>query len=249
MKKTAQIIKIDGIGPVVLRHKRRARRLTLHINPGKPVTLTLPYLISERSVLAFLYTNREWILQKIQTIKAYCPPVITIDENKTIQTRSHSLELQPVDDDEIKITVHSGIIKVRYPEKESVTNPQIQQGIAQGLIAAYRIEANQYLPERVKELAARFGFSYKRVTIKNLRSRWGSCSAANNINLNLHLMRLPDEIIDYVILHELTHTRIKSHSPLFWQELERILPEARVLRRRLSRLTKTGLLQSVFVGI
>jgi len=245
----SKIVPMTGLGPVVLRRNRRARRLTLRISPGKPVTLTLPFFISEKAAIAFLEANREWALQKINTIKTYHPPVIALDTNRPITTRSHRLELQKVDDDEIKVSVHSGIIRVRYPEKESITNTRVQNSIAHGLLAAYRIEANQYLPGRVRELAEQFGFHYRRVFIKNLKSRWGSCSAVNNINLNLHLMRLPDELIDYVILHELIHTRVKNHSPVFWQELGKILPDTKLLRHQIKIRTKSGLLDSVLVGL
>jgi hypothetical protein len=248
-KSVSKTIHVTGIGPVVLRRNRRARRLTLRISPGKPVTLTFPFLISEKTALVFLENNREWALQKIQAIKAYRPPIIIIDANRPVTTRFHSLELHPVDNAVLKTSVHSGIIRVQYPADEPVTSPQVQEGIARGLIAAYRIEAQQYLPKRVKALADQFGFHYNRVTVKNLRSRWGSCSAANNLNLNLHLMRLPDELIDYVILHELTHTRVKNHSPAFWGALEKILPETRSLRQQLKIKTQNGFLDSVFVGL
>lgn len=212
------------------------------------MTLTFPFLISEKTALVFLENNREWALQKIQAIKAYQPPVIIINENQSVKTRSHRLEFVSTDGDEIKVNVRSGIIRVQYPARESVTNPRVQEGIATGLLAAYRIEAGQYLPGRVSELAGRYGFKYGRLTIKNLKSRWGSCSAVNNINLNLHLMRLPDELIDYVILHELIHTRVKNHSPVFWQELGKILPDMKQLRHQLKIRTKSGILDSVLVG-
>lgn len=233
LKSESRTVQVEGIGPVILRRNRRARRLNLRISPGKPVTITLPYFVSEKAALFFLNANREWALEKIQAIKNYQPPVITPDEKIPIHTRNHRLELKPVDSDEIEVMVRPGIVRVCYPDRESVRSPRVQEGIAQGLIAAYRIEAKQYLPRRVQELAKLYGFHYKRVFIKNLKSRWGSCSEHDNINLNLNLMRLSDELIDYVILHELTHTRVKNHSPLFWKELERICPKAKVLRKQL----------------
>ena len=78
-------------------------------------------------------------------------------------------------------------------------------------------------------LAEKFGFNYNKLFIKNLRSRWGSCSNRNNINLNLQLMRLPDKLIDYVILHELVHTEEKNHGEKFWAKLDAITGNAKVL--------------------
>jgi len=71
---------------------------------------------------------------------------------------------------------------------------------------ALRKEAKDYLPQRTELLAAAHGFKYSGVTVKNISSRWGSCSSTNHINLNIHLVRLPEHLSDYVILHELTHT-------------------------------------------
>lgn len=88
-------------------------------------------------------------------------------------------------------------------------------------------KAKFQLASRLAELADQHGFSYNKVTFRQQKTRWGSCSAKNNISLNLRLASLPDELSDYVILHELVHVRIKNHSALFWQELQRLLPDAK----------------------
>ena len=87
-------------------------------------------------------------------------------------------------------------------------------------------DARESLKNRLSELADIYGFSYNRVFIRSQKSRWGSCSAKNNISLNLALAQLPVDLRDYVILHELVHTRVKNHSPGFWRELEKYLKNA-----------------------
>lgn len=94
--------------------------------------------------------------------------------------------------------------------------------------------ARRRLVDRLNYLAVKFGFQYNRVFIKNQKTRWGSCSGKNNINLNVNLIRLPDELIDYTILHELVHTRIKNHGQRFWAQLDRLLDDARKLDRALN---------------
>lgn len=93
--------------------------------------------------------------------------------------------------------------------------------------------AKEKLVRRLADLAKRYGFTYNRVTIRNQKTRWGSCSVKNNISLNINLAKLPEELTDYVILHELVHTRVKNHSPLFWKEVDKLVGNGKLLRRRL----------------
>jgi predicted metal-dependent hydrolase len=97
-----------------------------------------------------------------------------------------------------------------------------------------RQAARRRLVDRLNYLAVKYDFQYNRVFIKNQKTRWGSCSGKNNINLNANLVRLPDELIDYTILHELVHTRIKNHGHRFWAQLIRLLGDARKLDRALN---------------
>ena len=100
-------------------------------------------------------------------------------------------------------------------------------------VAALRAEAKSYLPGRLAGLAEEFGFRYNAVRIKHNRSNWGSCSIKGNINLNLNLMRLPEELRDYIMLHELCHLRYLNHGPEFHALLESVCPEHRALQKRL----------------
>lgn len=93
----------------------------------------------------------------------------------------------------------------------------------------------QNLINRTKFLAEKYGFTFNKVTIKKMTSRWGSCSSKNNISLNLGLVLLPKELQDYVILHELVHTNIKDHSVNFWDKLNMLMPNAKKLNRQLNK--------------
>jgi len=90
--------------------------------------------------------------------------------------------------------------------------------------------------ERLAELAEKFGFNYNRLTIRSQKTRWGSCSVKNNLSLNIKLALLPDELRDFILVHELVHTEIKNHGPDFWRKLESIYPEARQLDRQINHL-------------
>ena len=102
-------------------------------------------------------------------------------------------------------------------------------------------EAANQITSRLQELAQEHNFSYNRLTIRNQKTRWGSCSAQNNLSLNIKLALLPDELRDLVLVHELIHTKIKNHGPQFWQKLEEIYPQARELDRQVNN--HSGLLR------
>lgn len=95
--------------------------------------------------------------------------------------------------------------------------------------------ARQKIIRRTHELARQHGFTFNRLTIRNQKTRWGSCSSKNNINLNIKLARLPSPLMDYVILHELVHTRIKNHSRDFWDELAKYVGDLKERKKELKR--------------
>ena len=96
-----------------------------------------------------------------------------------------------------------------------------------------KADAKNVLIDRLHHLAQEHGFTCNNVSIREQRTRWGSCSHKNNISLNLKLVLLPKELIDYVILHELVHTRIHNHSKKFWTELDRYTGNGKDMTKRL----------------
>ncbi|MFC2024800.1 M48 family metallopeptidase [Chloroflexota bacterium] len=98
-----------------------------------------------------------------------------------------------------------------------------------------KVKAKSMLAARLKYLAVKHGFAYNRVFIRSQRTRWGSCSSKNNISLNMKLIKLPDELIDYVIIHELVHTRKKDHGKTFWAELNKLVGDGKKMSSRLRK--------------
>ncbi len=105
----------------------------------------------------------------------------------------------------------------------------------QGCPEIDRKSAREKLVERLEHLAASNGFAYNRVFIRCQKTKWGSCSSNNNINLNVKLVELPEELMDYVIYHELVHLKIKNHGPDFWQELDKYVGDAKAVDKELKK--------------
>lgn len=95
----------------------------------------------------------------------------------------------------------------------------------------YRSQARERLQQRTAYFAQLMGVSYGKITIKETKTRWGSCSTKGNLNFHWKLVLMPPEILDYMVVHELAHRKEMNHSPAFWAEVERILPDYRKRRR------------------
>lgn len=95
----------------------------------------------------------------------------------------------------------------------------------------YREAAHSYFPERVRYYADMLHVTYGKITIRDQKTRWGSCSSRGNLNFNWRLMLAPPRVLDYVVVHELCHRKHMDHSPAFWQEVGDILPDYKALRK------------------
>lgn len=124
--------------------------------------------------------------------------------------------------------------KVNRQEKDRKNNQD-------NLYAINKVVAKKALINRLKRLAEKHGFTYNKVSVRSQRTRWGSCSHKNNISLNVKLVLLPVDLIEYVMLHELVHTRIHSHHKTFWAELDKYTGSGKRMAKRL-RVSGLGLL-------
>ena len=125
---------------------------------------------------------------------------------------------------------------LHYPTGTDFSKPATQEWLRRVRITALKHIASQHLPQRLKELAAKHGYKYSRVSLRDIHSRWGSCSSRGNISLSIYLQLLPTLLSDYVLLHELCHTVEMSHSERFWRLLDKSTGgEARQSREALKK--------------
>lgn len=121
-------------------------------------------------------------------------------------------------------------IKIKeHQEKRPVSN--LSQTQRDALEKRYREAARSYFPERVQYYAGILDVTYGNITIRDQKTRWGSCSSRGNLNFNWRLMLAPPRVLDYVVVHELCHRKHMDHSPAFWQEVGNLLPDYKTLRK------------------
>lgn len=224
---------IKEIGNIKVTKYRRSKRMKIAVNAKKQVSVSIPYFVSYNRGLGFVKEKMPWIIQ-VQNKLETREEAFLIKHDFTLKFLDKTLVMQPGPISVVRAMQKGNGIIVQYPEQLDLKNPEIQHLLKSTIIEILRMEAKKYLPQRVRELAIGHGFNYTGVAIKNLRSRWGSCSSRDNINLNLHLIRIPKHLIDYVILHELVHTKHRNHSPHFWNALSKVLQsDAKALQKEM----------------
>lgn len=231
-----KIKKYPLIGDVAYIRSRRARKLTLSVRPGRGVRITLPWYAPWKEAEAFVLANMEWLKEKLGRAREHQERAGRVYRDGDQVMPGIILELASFEGECFTARLQDGTLRVAYPAGISSEDPALQSAIRETIDHALRKKALEYLPGRTAELARGHGFTFRRVSIRRSRTRWGSCSPANNINLSIYLMQLPAHLIDYVILHELVHTRQRNHSPAFWALLdEHTGNNARALAREIKK--------------
>lgn len=216
---------LEGIGEVTITKRRTSKNIKIVIAPGK-VSVSQPSWLPFSAGQAFLLARLSWVRSHMMPIKVRYTDGQKIGQNHTLHL-AHSARRQA------KITTNE--IYIGLPTDEDPVSASVQQFIDSSAIKALRSEAEDYLPVRTRELAAKYGFTYKSVSVKLLKRRWGSCTAHKDITYNLRLMELMTTYIDYVILHELTHTEHMNHGDKFWARLVEVYPYARKVSKTVRR--------------
>lgn len=228
--------RLPSVGDILFRRNLRAKRLTITIRPEKGVVVTVPGLVPMSTAKRFVDEKESWIAEKMKLLDSQTTKKII----SSYKTKKHELDLIPCDTNKFKLILENGLIKIFYPSSLQADDKNLQEFIRLSIEKTFRKEAIEILPARLDYLSKQYNLQFNGFRIKNIKSRWGSCSSKNNINLSIYLMKLPDDLIDYIIIHELVHTVQKNHGPLFWTHLNAITGNAKGLAARVKKY-KTGI--------
>lgn len=216
--------KTETIENFEIKYKKHpfSNSIKISIKEKNCVLVTLPYFCAFK-------TAREFLLKNFEKIKNVKIERKLYDIN--FKTKFDTLKI--IESDTLKTQTKKGVVYFYYPKSFNFESETIQDELKKAHNLALKIEAKNFLPQRLAFLAQKYGFKYNKVALKNQKTRFGSCSFTNNINLNINLMNYDFDIIDYVLIHELVHTKIKNHSETFWKAVEEFCPNYRELRKRL----------------
>lgn len=195
---------------------RAAKRYILRIHRDGYVQITIPPHGNRKEAFAFVDKNLVWLANQWDQRKKQ--HVESVKENQSKRTVHYFGKLEPV-----SIINCDGQSHAHFADQSFPVDLR-RMDIKQWLESWLRYKASQELPDRVKFFAQKHGMEFNRVTIRDQRTRWGSCSSNRTISLNWRLIQIPPEHSDYIILHELNHLKHMDHSIRFWRSLEALCP-------------------------
>lgn len=217
-----KIIELDDVGTVRISRSTRAKRLIVRVTPDRGVLVTVPFFYPLDDAIRFLKTRHDWLVTSIAKVKGLQQKQLDKYQNNSKISKFHTLMLCTNDKNNVRMYITDDKLTISYPASMTKDNLQVKQAIQTGIKVVLKREAELYLPARIATLSRLHGLPFGKVSLHNPRTLWGSCTWNNDINLSIQLMKLPDHLIDYVILHELAHTIHKNHSAAFYALLNKL---------------------------
>lgn len=215
---------IEGLGEVALYKRKGMRTLKLSVTSQGQVRVSLPPWLPYKVGLNFAAQKRDWILSR-RPEQVVLRQFDLIGPGLRLVFYKDARLLKP------RTRVTATEIRVALPADTAVEHDESQAAARKACLRVLKRETEDNVIPRLKELARTHGFEYRSVNVKALTGRWGSCNHQKDIVLSCFLAQLPAYEIDYVLLHELTHTRILAHGPRFWAELSKYVPRLQDTRK------------------
>ena len=224
------VIHDSEFGDITVRRSMRASSIRISVAPNGLLRASVPTYAPLFVLRRFIKSSRPH-LRKMLASQA---PAYELRDGMYIG-KSHKISVRDADETSVKRT--GQLIIVNLAPGNELTDPGIEKKVRTVVQAALRLEAKSHLPKRLAYLSEMLGCSYDNVRFSHASGRWGSCNSRGTISLNIALMKLPFELIDYVIIHELCHTKQMNHSPRFWSLVEAADPNYKEHRKQLKTQT------------
>lgn len=219
-------------GPIKLYRGRSYRRISLKFSPSGDLKLTAPLAVPKFAIGKFLENDAleiERMIQQHRRQKQYLPGM-AISKTCLLKLEYDAKLAKP------EVKIRPNFLVLRLPFDMNVKDEAAQHLVRAQIPKILRREAKEILVPRLKYLAKQYNFKIDKISLGHNSSRWGSCRAdTRTINLNIALVTLDNELIDYVLIHELCHLRQMNHGVDFWAEVGAILPNYRVLDKKLKQ--------------
>ncbi len=219
-----KIIQIPEIGEVTFFQHKKSRSIRIHIN-GSKVKVTYPYSVPLMVAKQYLLTKKTWILAHKKQTQTF--------SSGDLIGKSHKLIIHKSSNSSIRSKITKDEIQIYLPDNESQDSSKTQDFISKKVESVLKTQSEELITPRLSDITYENGLEYRSVLYKKLKRRWGSCDTHKNLVFNIYLVQLPWELIEYVIAHELAHTKQLNHSADFWDEVSKIEPNYKIYRKAL----------------
>jgi predicted metal-dependent hydrolase len=215
-------------GTITLRRSKLARHVRLKLDTRGGISISLPLRTPLLIARQLLNESRHHLRRMLGDIQANQRTYTNGDQIG----KSHILRFE-AGGEQYSHDIIDNLLIVSHPIKPNTE--KLQAALQKAILAALRLQAKAYLSRRLQQFAELYDFPYSKLRFSSASTRWGSCSNQKTISLNIWLMELPFELIDYVLIHELCHTKEMNHSPRFWRLVESFCPEYKIHRKQLKQ--------------
>lgn len=216
---------IEGVGEVSIYKRRGVKHVRLTVASDGKVRVTIPYWAPYNVGADFVQQRAKWISQQL--------PIKELLTNGMRIGKAHRLIFMESLNVKTRSKVNANQVIVTLARGVSYDTDTAQAAATKAAVRVLKKEAATLLMQRLDYLAKKYSFNYTKLDIKQMKGRWGSCNSKQEIVLNCYLMQLPWKYIDYVLLHELTHTQHMAHDHAFWSKLESVFPDSKKTRKEL----------------
>lgn len=220
----------EEFGTITLRRSARASHVRIRVAPDGRLRASLPLYAPVFLVKRLIKSSR----LQLRALLAQHQGEGDFESGMQIG-KSHTLVIRTTNSAVTTAERHGQQIIVSLSNDMTLQDHEVVRTIRDAVIKALRIEAKSYLPKRLAFLAEKYGYTYEKVRFSHSSGRWGSCSSSGTISLNIALMKLPFTLIDYVLIHELSHTVHMNHSETFWRLVEIADPLYKIHRNELKK--------------
>ncbi len=220
--------------PYKVRISARSRSIGLRVSHEDGLIVTIPRGFDQRLLPSILLEKQSWIERAFQRLEQAPKPAAALPEQIDLRSVNETWKIvyryENSKATRLKQQAHHVLL---------ITGNTRSRMIVKRLVKSWvKKRADAILPGWFMAVGNRIGIPYAGLTIRDQRTRWGSCSAQNNISLNQKLIFLPAELVEYVMIHELCHTQVHSHAKTFWQRVGYFLPDYQTKRKQLREFEK-----------
>jgi hypothetical protein len=213
-----------------LRLSPRRSTVSITVEPARGVIVAAPQGVSSAALEGILLRKAPWIIRKLREAPPApqpAPKEFVSGESFPYLGRRYRLKVR--EDDRLSVALRGDRIIVTLPGKDDAS------AVRAALVKWFEERARERLPERVDLYSARMGVAPSRVVVKHQERRWGSCARDGAIYLNWRIIMVPLSVVDYLVVHELCHLKVRAHSQDFWHAVECVLPDQKQRRDWLRR--------------